>query len=232
MWRTHVTLRTRGCPGEMAGERGTALLIAITLVLLLVAVSAAVAVTSRTETLIAANFRAAREMLFAVDGAIALATRDLDAAPDWNAVLSGASASSFTDGASIGSRTLPGGTTLVLCCGAGSLAADVQLRAYGGRNWGADTPQWQLYGWGPAARWLPAGRLETPVYVAIWVADDPADGDGNPTADANGRLLLHAQALGGRGGRRIVEVLLQRPASAGLPPPRGLRILSWHESRW
>ncbi len=112
------------------------------------------------------------------------------------------------------------------------MTADVQLRAYGGRSWGPDTPQWQLYGWGPAAWWLPPGRLETPVYVAIWVADDPDDGDANPAVDANGLLLLHARAIGGRGGRRMVEVLVQRPASAGLPPPRGLHILSWQETRW
>ena len=228
----HRTCGGAGRRRMVGDQRGTALVIAITLVLLVVAIGAAVAVTSRTETLIAANFRASREMLYAADGIVALATRDLDTASDWNAVLSGASASSFTDGASIGSRTLPGGTPVVLCCGPGSLAADVQLRAYGGRDWGADTPQWQLFAWGPSAWWLPAGRLETPVYVAIWVADDPEDGDGNPTTDANGRLLLHAQALGGRGGRRIVEVLVQRPVSTGLPLPRGLRILSWHEVRW
>ena len=213
-------------------ERGTALVMAITLTMLLVAIAAAVAVTSRTETLIAANFREAREMLYGAEGAIAIAVRDLDAAPDWNAVLSGASTSSFTDGASIGSRTLAGGSAVVLCCGSGSVTADVQQRAYGGRDWGPDTPQWQIYGWGPVSAWLAPGRLATPVYAAVWVADDPADGDGNPVLDANGVLILHAVALGGRGGRRIIEVLVQRPASAGLPPPRGLRILSWHELRW
>ena len=205
---------------------------AITLVLLVVAIGAAVSVTSRTETLIAASFRESQEMLYAAEGGISVAVRDLDAAGDWNAVLSGALSSSFTDGASIGARTLPGGGSVTLCCSGGSLSADVQQRAYGGRDWGADTPQWQLFAWGRAADWLPGGRLGTPVYVAVWVADDPADGDGNPALDANGILLLHAVALGGSGGHRAVEAVVQRPASTGLPPPSGLRILSWHDVRW
>ncbi|HVH55993.1 MAG TPA: hypothetical protein VM791_07050 [Vicinamibacterales bacterium] len=214
-----------------ANDRGAALLIAITLVLIVVAIAAAVSVTSRTETLIAASFREGKEMLYAAEGAIALAVRDLDAAADWNQVLSGA-ASSFTDGASIGSRSLPGGVTITLCCGTGSVSDDVQQRAHGGRDWGADTPQWKMFAWGPAADWLPAGRLFTPVYVAVWVGDDPADGDGNPVLDANGILLLHAVALGVSGGRRAVEAVVQRPAATGLPPPPGLRILSWQAVRW
>jgi hypothetical protein len=214
-----------------ANDRGAALLIAITLVLIVAAIAAAVSVTSRTETLIAASFREGKEMLYGAEGAIALAVRDLDAAPDWNQVLS-AAASSFTDGASIGSRTLPGGVTITLCCGTGSVSADVQQRAHGGRDWGADTPQWKMFAWGPAADWLPAGRLFTPVYVAVWVGDDPADGDGNPVLDANGILLLHAVALGVSGGRRAVEAVVQRPATSELSPPPGLRILSWQDVRW
>ena len=216
---------------SVSNERGAALLIALTMVLLVAAIGAAVAVTSRTETFTASSFRTSLEMLYAVEGAVALAVRDIDASPDWNAVLSGAASSSFTDGASIGSRTLPGGTAVVLCCSAGSLTADVQQRAFGGRDFGADTPQWQIFAWGRVADWLPT-RLSTNVYVAVWIADDPADGDGNPVVDSNGILLLHAHALGGTGGRRVVEASIQRPGFTGFPPPRGLRILSWHDLRW
>jgi hypothetical protein len=212
----------------LANERGTALIIAITLALFVVAIGAAVSIASRTETLIAASFRESRELLYAAEGAVALAIRDLDLAPDWSAVLSGAAASSFTDGASIGSRTLPGGTVLTLCCSGGSVTADVQQRAHDGRDWGADTPQWQIFAWGPSAAWLPAGRIQSPIYVIVWVADDPPDGDGNPAADTNGVVELHAQALGVNGGRRVVQVLLERPPAS----PPGLRVRSWREIRW
>jgi hypothetical protein len=213
-------------------QRGTALLIAITLVLMLAAIGAAVSIATRTETLIAANFRQSREMLYAAEGAIALAVRDLGEIADWSAVLSGAVASSFTDGAALGTRTLPGGGTVVLCCTAPSLTDDVQRRAHGSRSWGDDTPQWQIFAWGPAAGWLAPGRIDSAMYIVVWVADDPADGDGNPAADANGILELHAHAMGPAGGRRVVEVLIARPQAGGIPRPPGVRILSWRDLRW
>jgi hypothetical protein len=215
-----------------ADERGTALLLAITLMLILLAVGAAVSIASRTETLIAGGFRRGLEALYAAEGAVAHAVRDLTAMPDWSAVLSGAAASSFTDGAAIGIRTLPGGEALALCCAAPSLTDDVQQRAHAGRSWGGDTPQWQIFGWGPAAGWLP-GRVDSVMYVVVWVSDDPDDGDGNPAADTNGVLAIYAQALGPGGIRRVVDALIRRDAAgqAG-PPPPGVRILSWRETRW
>ncbi|MBA2303432.1 MAG: pilus assembly PilX N-terminal domain-containing protein [Acidobacteria bacterium] len=213
-------------------ERGTALLIAIMLVLMFAAIGAAVSIASRTEMLIAANFRQSREALYAAEGAMALAVRDLGGIADWSAVLSGAVASSFTDGAAIGTRTLPGGDTVALCCAAPSLTADLQQRAHGDRSWGVDTPQWLLFAWGPASGWLPAGRVDSPIYVAVWVADDTADNDGNPAADSNGLIELHAQALAPGGGRRVVEVLAARQNLSGGAPIPGLRILSWRDVRW
>jgi hypothetical protein len=216
----------------LRGERGAALLVALALVLLLLAIGGAVSVASRTETLIAANFRQAREGVYAAEGAVAVAVRDLGEAADWSAVLSGAAASSFTDGAAIGTRTLPGGGTVVLCCGPSSLTGEVQRRAHAGRSWGDDTPQWQIFAWGPVSQWLPAGRIDSAMYVVVWVADDTADGDGNPAADANGIIEVHAHALGPGGGRRVVEALVGRPTAAPNPQPPGLRILSWRDLRW
>jgi hypothetical protein len=202
---------------------------AIVVVLLMTAIAGAVAIASRTEVLIAADFRQSRAALYAAEGAVGLAVRDLGAAADWNAVLTGASASSFTDGAAIGSRTLPGGDVVVLCCGSGSLTADVQQRAHGGRSWAADTPVWQLFAWGPAASWLPPGRVDSTIYVVAWVADDPGDGDGNPYVDSNGFLELHVHALAPNGGRRVVDAVIERPSGSG---PSGTRIGSWRDVRW
>lgn len=217
----------------MKNERGAALLLVITLTLLLAAVGAVVAIASRTETLLAAQFLRSREALYAAEGAAALALHDLDRISDWGTVLTGAVASSLTDGATIGPRTLPGGDTVTLCCGATSLTGDVQRRAGGGRNWGDDTPEWQIFAWGPVAGWLAPGRVDSAYYVVVWVADDPDDGDGNPAADANGVLVLYAQALGSGGGRRVVEVVVRRPAAPSEegPAPR-TGIVSWREVRW
>lgn len=214
-------------------ERGLGLVLALLLMVLVSGVAAAVVIVSRTETLVAANFRTAREALYAAEGAVAHAVRDLGAIADWNGVLAAAIPSTFTDGAAIGSRVLPGGDAVTLCCGPGSLSGDVQARADGGRLWGADTPRWTLFAWGPVAAWRPAGAVQSPLYVVAWVSDDPADGDGNPSADNNGVLRIHAQALGPQGARRIVEALVHRP-SIGSPasPAPGLRLLSWREVRW
>lgn len=213
-------------------ERGTALLLVITLVLLLAAVGAAVSVASRTETLIAASFRDSREALYAAEGIAAVAVHDLAGIPDWSAALSGAAPSSFTDGSSLGSRTLPGGQTVTLCCASPSLTAEVQQRAHGGRSWGADTPSWQIFAWGPVAGWLAPGRIASAMYVVVWVADDPDDGDGNAAADANGVIELYALALGPAGTRRVLTVLIGREAAVEGPPPPRVRILSWGEVRW
>lgn len=213
---------------RLCSERGAALVIALTFVLIVTAIGAAVTLATRTETLLVAGYRQSQEALYAAEGAIALALHDLAGQSDWNAVLAGASASSFTDGASIAPRTLPGGGTVVLCCGPGSLTAEVQLRAHGGRSWGGDTPQWQIFAWGPVDRWLAPGRIRSAVYLAVWVADDPADGDGNPMLDTNDVLEVHAHALGPGGGRRIVHVLVERPPGGG----PGLRVLSWRDVRW
>lgn len=217
---------------EKRDENGSALLMALVLALLVTAIGAAVAVSSRTETVIAGNFEQSRELLYAAEGAMALAIRELDAIPDWDMVLTGATASSFTDGAAIGARTLPGGASVVLCCGAGTLSADVQSRAHAGMSWGVDTPQWQIFAWGPAQNWLPPGRIQSAAYVIAWVADDPGDADGNPAADSNNRIDVQAQALGVGGGRRVIQATLERPPAAALPPPPGLRVVSWRDIRW
>ena len=221
------------CVRWAGSEQGTSLVLALVFVVLLSGVAAAVVIVTRTETLVAANFRASREALYAAEGGLAQTVRDLGATADWTGVLSGAAVSSFTDGAAIGSRTLPGGDLVTLCCGPSSLTGQVQVRADGGRAWGGNTPRWILYSWGPASAWRPPGVIRSAFYVAAWVSDDPADGDDDPAADNNGVLRIHAQALGPFGGRRIIEAVVQRPVIGSPPAPApGVRVVSWREVRW
>ena len=214
-------------------ERGTALLTVLLILVLFGAMAAAVTIASRTETLIAAHFRQSRETLHAAEGAVALVSHQLAGLPDWSPVISGAVASSFIDGAPSGARRLPGGDSVTLCCGPGSISDDVQQRAYGGAVWGADTPVWRLFAWGPATAWLGAGRIDSGVYVAVWVGDDPYDGDGNPTVDSNRTVVVHAQAFATGGGRRVIESLVHRPSivATGIPSA-GVRNVVWREIRW
>ena len=53
------------------------------------------------------------------------------------------------------------------------------------------------------------------MYVAVWIADDPAEDRRQPdgTADANGTLTLHAEAIGPAAPARSIEVTVARTSS-------------------
>ena len=211
-------------------ERGAALLLAIVLVTILGVLASVIALTALTETLVSGRVEQVQALRYAADGALTLALADLSVA-DWTAALGGAP-STFTDGNPATVRQIPGLDPLQLCCGANTLSAAVLQAANAGRGWGLDTPQWRLYVWGPVSAWLDAGVIQAPFYVAVWIADDPADGDGDPVTDANGTIALYAAAIGPRGGRRAARALIARPTAAGIPPLRGVRIVAWHETQW
>lgn len=213
-------------------QRGTALLLALGLIAILGAIAAVVAVTARTESLLAGRFHQAREAHYVAEGGLARALKDLAAASEWHSALAG-TPSSFRDGDPGTPREITGADRYRLCCGVGSVSAAVQQAGNGGLSWGADTPHWQLYAWGPVSSWLPAGVLHSPFYVAVWVADDPSDGDGDPFTDANGVVALYSIALGPAGGRRAVRALVGRPRDPdGIPLGTGIELLSSEQTRW
>lgn len=217
---------------RLRNQDGAALLLAITIALMLAAVGAAAVLTARIETLIAANFRQGEEALYAAEGGLARAIQDLSPLVDWTVLLAGAP-STFVDGAPTGSKQLPGGQTVVLCCGSGSLTDDLQQRGNGGASWGPNTPQWRLFGWGAASSWLAAGRSSSPFYVVIWVSDDVDDADGNPWIDSNGAVVIHALAVGPARARRSIQATVQHARRAdGTLLGRGATIVSSRESRW
>jgi len=216
---------------RLIDERGSALFLTLVLVVLLGAVGAIALLAGQSETLLSANFRQGHEALYVADGALNRALTDLAVLPDWTPVVSGVATSSFVDGPAIGAKPMPAGGTAMLCCGGSSLTGELQLRGYGGSDWGADTPQWRIYSWGPAADWLTPARIHSVFYSVVWAADDPSDGDGNPSIDSNGRITLVALSIGPRGAQRAVQALVQRVAAAGGHPSR-VRVLSWNESRW
>jgi hypothetical protein len=217
--------------GRLARERGSALLVALILVVLLGAVGAVALLAGQSETLLSANYRQGHEALYVADGALNRALKDLADLPDWTPILAGIGTSSFVDGPAIGPKPLPAGGAAVLCCDSASLTGELQARGYGGGDWGADTPEWRIYAWGPASLWLTASRIYSVFYSVVWVADDPADGDGNPWRDSNGIVALVALSIGPRGAHRAVHAVVQRVPPVSSAPPR-VRVLSWSESRW
>ena len=210
---------------RLGDEQGTALIIALLSMMLLTALGAAVVMVTNTETMIANNHRNSQEAIYSADAVVERVVQDLLMVPRWNDVLAGSVQSSFIDGDMAVQKTLPGGGKILLCCGGNTATAQLQADTDGLNLWGANNPQWKLFAWGPMSEILPGVTVDNPYYVAVWVADDPADAvpdafgnpgavpDNNALADANGVLTLHAEAIGPTGTRKVVEVTVARTDS-------------------
>ena len=205
-------------------ERGIALIIALMSMLLLTALGVGLVLTTSTEALITANFRDGGEAMYAADAGVERVMQDILTVPDWNRILNGEVQSSFIDGLTIGTRTLPDGSTIdlaaatnMLNCGKTTTCTTTEMNAWSAeRPWTTNNPRWQLYAFSPLADIIETGTILSPMYVAVWLADDPGEVDGVPTMDVNGVLLMRAQAFGPAGVTSIVEVTLARTDSTEL----------------
>jgi hypothetical protein len=198
---------------RLTDQSGVALIIALMAMMLLTALGAAVVMVSNTETHIAGNYRNSQEALYAADAAVERVVQDLLLIPRWNDILGGTAQSGFVDGGMTASKELPAGGTMTLCCGTNTATAQLQAETDTLNQWGANNPQWKLFAWGPLSDMLPNDQIDSPMYVAVWVADDPAETDGNPATDGNGTLTLHAEAVGPSGTRKVIEVTVARTSS-------------------
>ena len=188
-------------------DRGSALIVVLLATVLLTSLGVGLVMLSNTEGAIAANFRAGNETLYTADAAVERVVQDLLMVPRWNEVLTGAVKSAFIDNSL--TPTTPSGERLNLTL----LTADLQAETTVSDPWGANNPQWRLFAYGPMSDMLGTVSLESATYIAVWVADDPAETDDDPTADVNGVLTVMAQAFGPHGTRRAVEVTLAKTDS-------------------
>lgn len=203
---------------RLSDETGTALVLALMAMMLLSALAATVVMVSDTEVKIASNFNHGQEALYAADAAVERVMQDLLMIPRWDDVLAGSVKSSFTDGDAAGAKTLMGGGTITLWSSSettppGTATGQLQADTNAANLWGANNPQWQLFAWGPLSSMLDTVEIDSSMYVAVWIADDPAEADGNPAADTNGTLTLHAEAYGTNGARKVLEVTVARTSS-------------------
>lgn len=197
--------------------------------------------TTAVERLVASNARESHDLRLAAEAALDLARADLGPYDAWNAALAGELTAAWSDGAPTGERLLPDGTRVDLgeltaraTCGRSTCReSDIVARA-SERPWGPRNPRWRLVAWGPAAAAVSGGWAGEP-YLAVWIADDPADADGDPwrdapaSADGHGQVLLRAQALGRRGARATVEALVRHDCAGldGAPCVERSRVQSW-----
>ena len=230
----------------MHNDRGIALIMVILVTAFLSALGAGLILAVFMDRLANGNMSGSVAMLFAADAAIELAARDLSQVDDWNAVLTGARQSSFTDGAPGGVRDIPGGgvvdltaSTNLLNCGKVTNCTLPQMTANSReRPWGANNPRWRLYAFGPMEH---LADLAQPAacYLAVWIADDAREEDADPLTDGeagaagHGIVRVYAEAFGHAGSRRAIEAELARACRGGgvgacLP---GIRVQSWQELR-
>jgi len=213
-------------------ERGVALLLVVMMLLVISAMTAALALDAATEAAVAANHRNATEGLYAADAAMTRALVDLAGVSDRDAVLAGTVRSTFVDGPPNGVRLLSDDTTIDLAqvsnratCGKPAGCSDADITAVtADRPWGANNPIWRLYAYGPVSA---LGRgVSSPFYAVVLVADDPAETDGDPLHDGispsnpgGGLLAIRAVAFGPAGGRQAVDATVSVVA--------GLQVRSW-----
>jgi hypothetical protein len=214
----------------VSNERGIALLIALMSTLLLTALGLALVMTTMTETMITANYRDGGEALYAADAGVERVMQDLLTVPDWNQILLGQVQSSFIDGAPSGTRTLPGGGTIDLsaatnmlnCNKATTCSADEMNAWTVERPWTTNNPRWQLFAYAPLNTIIETGTVLSSMYVAVWIADDMAEDDNDPTTDSaatspgGGVLLMRAEAFGAEGAHSVIEVTVSRTSTTEL----------------
>jgi hypothetical protein len=228
----------------MTRQRGIALILVLLVTSFLSAVGLGLAVMVFMDRLATGNVRGSVALLHAADAGLELAAHGL-ARADWGEVLAGREQSSFSDGAPSGVRDLPGGgavnltaETNTLNCGRTTACSNAQMEANSDeRPWGPNNPRWRLYAYGPLDH-LAAIVRPTPCYLAVWVADDWRERDGDPVTDGaeagRGVLRVRAGAYGPLGSRRAVEAELARVCFAVAGEEwcqPGIRVQSWQEVR-
>jgi hypothetical protein len=221
-----------------------ALIVALLAMLLVLALGLMLVLNTSIETMIAGNFRSGQEALYAADAGAERVMDELMSASDWNNILRGAERSVFVDDSPPGTRTLSDGSTIdlvkatnLLNCGRAGACTPAEMDAVtADRPWGLNNPRWALYAYGPLSTLLATNTINSSLYVAVWVGDDPCENDGDPTADGDsesnpgsGTAMIHAEAFGPGETHKLLEATVRRIDVS--QPARGVRMTSWREVR-
>src|SRR4051812_35737067 len=99
---------------RIRAEEGVALAMAVMTMLLLSAAAAALLLISSSETAIAAHFRSSVEAQYAAEATMVRVIGALSGVEDWAGAIAGAGQSALVDGPPVGTRVVPGGSTMDL----------------------------------------------------------------------------------------------------------------------
>jgi hypothetical protein len=220
---------------RLASDAGLALLVVVISLALFLAVAAALVLMASMESRMAGAERARHAVRGAAEVALERALQELAIAADLNEILAG-SVRSGVAGADLSPELGEWGTLDL------SVLTDaLQHEAAAANQWDADGQVWRLFGYAPLDVLLDAagpgasgasagggggggggGTADSAFYTVAWVSDDPADGDGNPSADANGRVVVRAEAFGPFRSRQALVATVRRQGGS-------LELISWRE---
>jgi len=233
--------------GPVAAQDGSALVLALGAMSVIVTLGLAVSLITTVETDIASNAHAAVQALSLAEAAAETAAAALSELASWDGVLAGVVTGGVFDGGQ-GRRRVAGAVidldleTAWLRCGARSSDGRPPDAMTAARPWGRNNPMWTVYASGSATDLLGDDVQALPGYAAVWVGDDSAENDadarrdgGPPVEEAGsaanpgaGAILLRAIAWGPRGSRRELEIVVERADPGALS---GLRVRTWREVR-
>ena len=202
-------------------DAGVALLVVVVSLAFFLAVAAVLVLMASMEIRMAGAERARHAVRGAAEVALERALQELAIAADLNEILAG-SVRSGVAGADL-SPEIGGWGALDLS----ALTDSLQRETAAANQWGADGQVWRLFEYAPLDVLLSAassggGAAASPFYTVAWVSDDPADGDGNPSADANGRVVVRAEAFGPFRSRQALVATVRRQGGS-------LELISWRE---
>jgi hypothetical protein len=204
---------------DLDPERGSALVLAMLVSVLMAFLGASMLMTANVERRAASNTGRGREALAAAEAGVERAIVDLRNAPDWSLFLNGSMVSTLSGGGPL--VDLPAGGHLDLDAATRTLQqSDLAEPASAG-----DATRWRLMAWGPLSVLAAPGEIDSLAYLTVWIGDDPDDGDGEPLSDRNGVVILHGEARAGGGTRRAIDATVRRV------DPLGVRVVTWREVR-
>ena len=211
--------------------------------LLMLTLGSSLVLITATEARIGGRFARGAAVLAAAEMALDRALLDLEVLQTWDLALAGVVTSGTSDGPPMGTRQVADVTldldslTQGHRCGRPQ-CTEADLSAFTAeRPWGTNNPRWQLFAWTRLhASSFRATPVE-PIYTLVWIADDPAENDGDALRDGDshenpgrGTLLVRAEAHGAGGLRRTLEATVHRPVDAMLAAGQ-LEVRAWREVR-
>ena len=211
-------------------EKGSALLIVLTLTFLFSAIVIGATTVVTIETTVTGRYKDGIEALYVAEAGVAVVLAELRTLPDWTPVLGGGLSSSASQGMFSGSPSVAGGTVF-LCCGARSVFARLANESASSAVPARRTLAWHPYlwsSWNALAGQPGAGQF----FLIVLIQDDEQDGDRDQGTDLNGVVVVRSEAVRPDGLRRSIEALVAREAGdPGHGIPASVRVLRWGEVR-